>query len=118
MESDPDDFLDIIEKNYRQHQIQQQQQLDGSSSSSSSEDKEPADAHSQHTNKPAKKNTVSEEPEEPTSGKGNSILHEQIVRGEVTLVSFDVETGGEDCGICQISAVAADESYNSPSWSC
>jgi len=55
LDSDPDDFFDIIEKNYHQHQIQQQQQLDGSSSSSSSEDKEPADAHSQHTNKPAKK---------------------------------------------------------------
>jgi len=76
LDSDPDDFFDIIEKNYRQHQIQQQQQLDGPSSSSSSEDKEPADAHLQHTNKPAtNKKTVSEEPEEPTNGKGNSVLH-------------------------------------------
>jgi hypothetical protein len=30
------------------------------------------------------------------------------VKGDIALVSFDVETGGEQCGVCQISAVAFD----------
>ena len=49
----------------------------------------------------------------PTDGKGSSIAHELIIQEKVVLVSFDIETGGEDCGICQISAVAFDLHGNS-----
>jgi hypothetical protein len=44
----------------------------------------------------------------PTNGKGNSKAHDLIMEGHIALVSFDVETGGEECGVCQISAVAFD----------
>ena len=52
-------------------------------------------------------------PDGPTNGKGKSPAHELIATGKVALVSFDVETGGEKCGVCQISAVAFDLEGNS-----
>ncbi len=36
--------------------------------------------------------------------KGKSIAHNHIKDGKVVFLSFDVETGGEQCGIVQISA--------------
>jgi hypothetical protein len=48
-----------------------------------------------------------------TNGKGNSKAHDLIMKGHIALVSFDVETGGEECGVCQISAVAFDLQGNS-----
>ena len=39
---------------------------------------------------------------------GNSVASDLIKNNELFIISFDLETGGEDCGICQISAVAVD----------
>lgn len=39
-----------------------------------------------------------------SKAKGRSICHEQIKQDKLVFVSLDLETGGEDCGIIQLSA--------------
>mmetsp|Transcript_24332 Transcript_24332/g.48822 ORF Transcript_24332/g.48822 Transcript_24332/m.48822 type:complete len:140 (-) Transcript_24332:434-853(-) len=36
--------------------------------------------------------------------KGKSIAHYNIKSGKIAYISFDIETGGEECGIIQLSA--------------
>ena len=42
--------------------------------------------------------------DQSTIPRGRSIAHEVIREGKVVYVSFDIETGGEHCGILQLSA--------------
>ncbi len=42
--------------------------------------------------------------DEPAIPKGKSIAHYNIKSGKIAYISFDIETGGEECGIIQLSA--------------
>lgn len=42
--------------------------------------------------------------EDPSIPKGRSIAHHEINKNKLVFVSFDIETGGEYCGILQLSA--------------
>ena len=33
-----------------------------------------------------------------------SIIHDEVKNGQVVFISFDIETGGDDCGIVQLSS--------------
>ena len=53
---------------------------------------------------PPHESTIIQHPEDPTIPKGRSIAHHHIMDNKLVFVSFDIETGGEYCGILQLSA--------------
>ena len=47
-----------------------------------------------------------------TSNRKVSVINNAMEEGKVIWVSFDIETGGQDCGIIQMSAVFLDSKFN------